>query len=214
MREYEAVIFDLDGTLVDSMWVWDKIDIEYLESKNLELPEGLQSEIEGMSFTETAQYFKNSFELKDSIEEIKAEWNKRAFDFYRNKIKAKEGVIEFLEQLRKNKVKIGLGTSNSIQLAMATLEGNSILEYFDVIKTSCEVEKGKPSPDIFLKVAEELNVKANKCLVFEDTLAGVMAGKSAGMDVIGVYDSKSHERQDEIGNLTIEIVKNYNKFID
>jgi len=214
MKNYEAVIFDLDGTLVDSMWVWNKIDIDFLDSRNLDLPEDLQNQIEGMSFTETAEYFKKRFNLKESIEEIKIDWNTRAYDYYNDKVKVKQGVIPFLKYLKLNDIKIGLGTSNSKELAIATLKSNNIFEYFDIVKTSCEVNKGKPNPDIFLKVAEELNVNANKCLVFEDTLAGVKAGKAAGMDVIGIYDESSHDRQDAISEIALEILKNYNKFTD
>lgn len=214
MKKYDAVIFDLDGTLVDSMWVWDEIDIKFLNDRGLDVPADLQGIIEGMSFTETANYFKERFDLKEDIDEIKLIWTDMAKDFYREKVKLKTGAKNYIQKLKSDNVKIGIGTSNSKELALATLEGNGVLKYFDVVLTSCEVNKGKPEPDIFLGVAEKLGVSPDKCLVYEDTLAGVKAGKRAGMDVIGIYDANSHENQIEIGNLALEIVKNYNKFID
>ena len=78
----KAVLFDFDGTLADSMWMWDDIDIEYLGSRGIALPDTLQKEIEGMSFSETAIYFKETFHLDDSLEEIKADWNRMAMDKY------------------------------------------------------------------------------------------------------------------------------------
>ena len=82
IKELEAVIFDLDGSLVDSMWMWKKIDMEYLERFGISLPENLQQEIEGMSFVETAGYFKEHFQIPDSIEEIGETWNRMAWDKY------------------------------------------------------------------------------------------------------------------------------------
>ncbi len=80
LSNIKAIIFDLDGTLVDSMWIWKQVDIDYLEKHGHPLPDDLQKDIEGMSFTETAQYFKNRFNIEDDIDDIKAEWNAMALD--------------------------------------------------------------------------------------------------------------------------------------
>ncbi len=90
-KPVKAVIFDLDGTLVDSMWIWKDIDIEYLKKHGLELPPDLQKAIEGMSFTETAVYFKERFCLPDPVEAIKAEWVAMAEDYYTRRIDLKPG---------------------------------------------------------------------------------------------------------------------------
>lgn len=82
----KAVIFDLDGTLVDSMWMWEDIDIEYLGRYGLSCPEDLQKAIEGMSFTETAVYFKERFGLPDSIEEIKEAWIAMSLEKYEKEV--------------------------------------------------------------------------------------------------------------------------------
>ena len=82
LKDKRAVLFDLDGTLVDSMWVWRNIDIDFLSAIGKELPDDLQKEIEGMSFTETAEYFKKRFGIKDDVEDIKAHWNRMAYDKY------------------------------------------------------------------------------------------------------------------------------------
>ena len=80
LKNKKAVIFDLDGTLVDSMWMWKAIDIEYLGRFGIELPATLQKDIEGKSFSETAVYFKETFKLPDSLEKIKSDWNRMAYD--------------------------------------------------------------------------------------------------------------------------------------
>lgn len=189
----KAVIFDLDGTLVDSMWMWKDIDIEFLGKYGYELPSNLQSEIEGMSFSETAEYFKNRFNLDISLDEIKAEWNQMAWNKYLNEVPLKEGVEDFLRYLKSNHIKAGIATSNSRELVNLIIESHGVKDYFDSVRTSCEVERGKPSPDIYLLVAKDLGVEVDQCLVFEDVIQGIMAGKNAGMKVCAVYDHFSKE---------------------
>jgi len=205
----KAVLFDLDGTLIDSMWLWKTIDIEYLSKYNLEFPKDLQSEIEGMSFTETAIYFKERFKLEDSIEDIKAEWNKMAEGYYKNQVTLKPYTIEILEYLKANEIKIGIGTSNSKELVETVLNRFNIKNYFDSIRTSCEVKQGKPAPDIYLKVAEDLEVNPENCLVFEDVPMGIKAGKSAGMKVCAVYDDFSKEFTDYIKKIADYYIESF-----
>jgi HAD superfamily hydrolase (TIGR01509 family) len=198
----EAFIFDLDGTLVDSMWIWKQIDIDYLKKYGVELPENLQYEIEGMSFTETAHYFKERFGIDDDIESIKAEWNNMAADLYENEIRLKSGAAKLVKLLSERGLRLGIGTSNFRALTESVLHSNGIYAYFDVIRTSCEVPRGKPSPDIYLKVAEELKIATSKCVVFEDTYAGVLAAKRAGMKACAVYDAYSKTRWQELIELS------------
>ena len=191
LKEIRAVIFDLDGTLVDSMWMWKSIDIEYLGRYGIQMPEDLQQSIEGMSFSETAIYFKERFGLKDSLDQIKGDWNEMAWDKYMHEVPLKAGVRELLAYLKQDHIAMGIATSNSRELVDLVVEKLGIKEYFSSIRTSCEVSKGKPSPDIYLLVAEDLGVEPVHCLVFEDVLQGIMAGKNAGMKVCAVHDEHS-----------------------
>ncbi len=197
LKDIEAVIFDLDGTLVDSMWMWRSIDIEYLKRFGIEMPPELQSSIEGKSFSETALYFKERFQLPDSLEQIKSDWNEMAWDKYESEVPLKEGVTELLQYLKREGIPAGIATSNSRELVELIVRKHGIEDYFGSIRTSCEVAKGKPSPDIYLLVAEDLGVLPEHCLVFEDVLQGVMAGKNANMKVCAVYDEYSQKDQDE-----------------
>jgi HAD superfamily hydrolase (TIGR01509 family) len=205
--DIDAVIFDLDGTLVDSMWMWRSIDIEYLARFGIEMPLNLQECIEGMSFSETAVYFKQRFQLKDSLEQIKSAWNEMAWDKYLNKVPLKEGVIELLKYLKKINIPAGIATSNSRELTELIIKRHGITEYFTSIRTSCEVLKGKPSPDIYLLVAKDLGVQPERCLVFEDIIQGIMAGRNAHMRVCAVYDEYSEKYTDEKIKLSDHYVK-------
>lgn len=192
----EAVIFDLDGSMVDSMWMWRAIDIEYLGRFGIELPDNLQACIEGMSFSETAVYFKERFCLPDDLDTIKADWNQMAWDKYAYEVPVKEGVAELLQYCMDHGIKVGIATSNSRELVENVVKARHLEQYFDCIMTGCDVAKGKPAPDIYLAVAKELNVLPANCLVFEDIIPGIEAGKAAGMRVCAVYDKYS-EHQDE-----------------
>ena len=191
LDDFDAVLFDLDGTIADSMHIWTDIDFEFLSMFNLEMPENLQREIEGLSFYQTAVYFKKNFKLSWSLEEIMECWNRMAYEHYSNIIKLKSGVTDFLKILKSRSIKTGIATSNSRKLTEAFLKSNKSDDYFDVIVTAKEVILGKPAPDIYLHAAGLLNVDKGRCLVFEDLPAGIIAGKNAGMTVCAVEDTYS-----------------------
>ena len=205
----EAVIFDLDGTLIDSMWVWKQIDIDYLKERGFDLPDDLQCDVEGKSFTETALYFKERFNIPCAIEEIKKTWYDMANHYYTHKISLKKGARDFLRALKNNNFTLGIGTSNNQILTKQILKTHNILHYFDAITTSCEVPAGKPSPDVFLKSAEKLGVLPKQCIVFEDTLAGVIAAKRAGMTVVAIADEASLPNKEEIMSLSDDYITDF-----
>jgi len=209
LENIKAVIFDMDGTLIDSMWLWKAIDIEYLARHGKELPDDLQKAIEGMSFTETAEYFKNRFEIKDDVETIKADWNQMAGEFYREKVTMKDRAVDFLDSLRDKGIKIGIGTSNSHEMVGVILAKFGLEDLIHTVSTSCDVSAGKPKPDLFLKVASDLGVKPEECLVFEDVPMGIMAAKNAGMKCCAIYDKFSEPMDDEKKELADYFINSY-----
>lgn len=213
MYNFKAAIFDLDGTLVDSMNIWSKIDEEYLKSFGLEVPDNIQKEITHLTLTETAKYFKEKFDIKDSVNSIIDKWNSMAFHHYSNNISLKDGVLDYLNQLKENNIKIALATSNSVPLLEATLKNNGIYEYFDVISTSEEVKKSKENPDIYLLSAKKLGIAPKDCIVFEDIPKAVKGAKLAGMTVYAVYDKSSEDCKEELMNLADGYIYDFNELI-
>lgn len=208
-KEKDAVIFDLDGTLVDSMWMWRQIDNEFLGARNIELPEDLQEKIEGMSFRETAVYMKKRFSLKETEEELMGIWNEMAFEKYQNHVPLKKGLLSFLKMLKEKGIKLGIASSNSQFLVETVLKSQGIYHYFDSIHTANEVEKGKPAPDIYLLVAKDLDVIPEKCLVFEDIVQGILAGKNAGMTTCAIYDAYSEKEDDNKREVADFYIRDY-----
>ena len=209
LNNKKAVLFDLDGTLVDSMWVWRDIDVDFLSAIGQTLPDDLQKCIEGMSFTETAEYFKERFNIKDDVEDIKTKWNKMAYDKYTSEVKLKKGAKEFLARLKADGILVGIASSNSMTLIEGALKAEGVLDYFDAITTACEAGAGKPAPDIYLLAAKKLNISPAECLVFEDIPMGIMAGNSAGMTTVAVEDAYSHKMREEKERLARYFIEDY-----
>lgn len=207
----KAAIFDLDGTLVDSMWVWDKINDDMFKELDMDKPATFRQEINHLSFKETAIYFKNKYSPNSTVEELMQSWNDNSYNYYANEVKLKKGAKAFLEALKNNNIKIGLATSNSTTLLEAALKNNDIYDLFDSITTTGEVNRGKNFPDVYLLAANKLGVNPNECIVFEDIIAAVKGAKSAGMKVIAVHDN--NEDETELKNFADKYIYDYTELL-
>lgn len=209
LLDKDAVIFDMDGTLIDSMGLWTEIDKAYFGRFGMDFPEDYQNAIAGMSFLETAMYTKERFNISDPVEKIMQDWNDMAMDMYANHIPLKNGVREFLPALKKRGILTGIATSNSMELVEATMDHLGVRHLFDEIHTSDEVSHGKPAPDIYLLVAERLGVDPKRCICFEDIPEGLMAGRAAGMMTVAVDDKYSEKLTDKKKELSSYFIHDY-----
>lgn len=210
LTDKDAVIFDFDGTLADSMWIWTSIDDDYLNKYKLKKPEHFHEAMEGMSYREAAQYFLRVFpQLPYTIEEIMQEWSEMANEKYFTQVFLKDGAREFLSHIKEQGMKTGIATSNAREIVVDTLEVMGVSGYFDSIHSACEVAAGKPSPEIYLLVAKELGVEPERCLVFEDVPMGILAGKNAGMQVCAVEDEFSRSQLARKKELADYYIENY-----
>ena len=213
-KNIKGVFFDLDGTLMDSMWLWKTIDIEYLQKFDIEYKEGLQEEIAGKSFHETAVLFKKLFNIEDSIEKMKSDWNDMALYKYEHEVPLKKGAKQLLDLLKEKGIKVAIGTSNSVELTKAALKANGLENYFDICLTGSEIINGKPDPYIYLECAKRSGLNPKDCLVFEDIVSGIKAGKNAGMKVVAIDDDFSfYERKEKI-KLADLIIKDFTEVIN
>jgi HAD superfamily hydrolase (TIGR01509 family) len=205
----KACIFDLDGTLLDSMGLWLDIDIEFLERRGHVAPEDYAVCISSMSFSEAATYTIERFGLQDSVEGLLSEWNRMAAYAYGNTVQMKPYAKEYLLALLKRGVKLGIATSGVPELFEPALLNHGIYDWFDAICDAGEVGCGKSRPDIFLLAAKRLGFKPCDCTVFEDILAAVKSAKSAGMTVYGVYDGSSENDWEEIKQIADGVIYDF-----
>lgn len=182
--DHAAYIFDFDGTMINSLPLWRALDETYLKQHAIEVPEDLQRSIEGMNFFDFAGYFRQRFGITDPEELIIAEW---MAIIHQQLIEhpLKEDVVRFLEQTDR---RLAIATSNSRLIIEDVLAVNCLSDRFLSIVTSDEVGRSKPDPAVFLRAASLLGTPPEACAVFEDTEAGVLGAKRAGMTAVAVYD--------------------------
>ena len=195
------------------MWMWPDIDREYLKRFGIEYDDNLKNEIDGISFHETAVYFKNKFGISDSVEKICKDWEDMAYDKYKYEVKEKPGCKKFLEHLRSKGIRMGIATSNKRSMVDVVLKSLNMKDFFEVITTSDEVKRGKPAPDVYLTTVNLLNVEPKNCLVFEDVVAGIMAGKSAGMKVCAIEDDFTKEVRQKKKELSDYYIVDYSELL-
>lgn len=195
---YKGVIFDLDGTILDSLKVWEKVDKKFFTHRDLPIPFDYEKKINGMTFIEAATYTKEACNIEDEVEDIIREWKEIAYYEYKNSVKLKSGVYEYLVFLKENGIKMGIATACDRELYEICLKSNKIYDFFDIIVDSSNVERGKEFPDIYELCAKKLGVLPKDCIVFEDILKAIKGAKKAGMTVYAVYDKHCLDNLDDM----------------
>lgn len=213
MFDFKGAIFDLDGTLIDSMGIWEKIDKEFLKRRNISIPQDYIEKINDMSFEQVAKYTIERFNLNENEDDIISEWNEMAVYEYSNNIKLKPNVRKYIKKLKDNNIKIGLATSLPKMLYEPVLKNNHIYEYFDVLASTEDVNRDKSYPDIYLLVAEKFNFNPQDCMGFEDILVALKTMKKANFKVVGVYDKYSDSEIDEMKKISDRFIYDFKELI-
>jgi thiamine-phosphate diphosphorylase len=203
-------IFDLDGTLIDSLGIWENLASSYLKDKKIIAEEDLDKKIANFSLDESAHYLKENYDLNENEEEIKRQVIKKIYDFYSNSVKPKSGVKDYLDNVFNKGITLSIASASSKSLVEAALKNNKIDGYFTIIKTEEEVGFSKAkSSCIYDEIITELNTSKGDVVVFEDSYAAIQTLKKNNYYTIGIYDKHSQEDVSEICDYYIKSFKDY-----
>ena len=187
---FYAVIFDLDGVLADSEPWWNQIDAKLLAEHGVSYRGEYHRNVLGVSYRLAVEFYKNAFHLSASEEELMRRRGEIATDFFANRVELFSSAKTTLEQLREMKLHLAVATSSVGASARPLLDRTRIGSLFSVVVNGDEVQQGKPHPAIYLRAAKKLGISPEACLVIEDSLAGITAGKAAHMRVAAIPDSR------------------------
>ena len=184
----QGAIFDLDGTLLDSMFIWSTIGEEYLRSRGIAPREKLNEIFKNMSLLQAAQYYQTEYNLQGSTQEIMDGVNRMIWHYYEQQVQPKAGVVAVLQLLKQHHIKMCVATATDEPLAKIALQRTGLLPYFKKILTCGDIGHGKDEPDIYHAARRCLQTPQSGTWVFEDALHAAQTAKNAGYPVIGVYD--------------------------
>ena len=211
----EAVVFDMDGVLLQSEEVWDAVREEYVRERGGRYDAEVQRAMMGMSSTEWSRYLHDTAGVPDEPEMINAEVVRRMLDSYREHLPLLPGAVDAVRRVAAQ-FPLGLASSSNRELIDGALEQAGLAPYFAATVSSEEVPRGKPAPDVYLEAARRLGVNAKHCAAVEDSHGGIRSAKAAGMRVVAIPNS-SYPPDDEalaqadvvlgsLGELTAESV--------
>ena len=205
----KGAIFDIDGTLLDSMPVWENAGARYLATLGIKARSDLKERLDALSLPEGALYMQTEYKLSVTIEEILEGVNQVVKDFYFKEAVLKPGVCDLIQKLKKNQVRLMIATATDAEMAKAALVRNGVWKDFDGMITCEEAGAGKTSPKVFELAREHLQTKKEETWVFEDSLYAVKTASKAGFPVCSIYDAYSRDNTEEIQTFSDIYVKDF-----
>ena len=198
LTDYKGAIFDVDGTMLDSMPIWENIAANYLITRGITPRPTLNEELVALGGHEISAYFQTEYGLRETSETIQRGMYELLEEFYFFKASLKKGVAAALNALHENGVKICVATATERWLVEPALKRCGIFQHFEHIFTCGEEETSKSSPEIYIRAATFLGTPIPDTLVVEDALYAIKSAKRAGFPVAAVYDPSARDKLDEI----------------
>ena len=212
--DIEAVIFDMDGTLIDSTGLWHEIDKKFFARRNMELPKDYAQKIVHLGLKQAAIFTKKEYGVKETPEEIIQEWRQMAIDFYVNEVQLKDGALELLKLFKDKGLKLAIATANDAELYMPCVNRLKIASYFDFIDDVNVSQKGKEDGKIYLDLVDKMESKPENTLVLEDMPTCLKTVHGIGFPTIAVFDKASEKYEEEKRSNSDLFINNFNELIE
>lgn len=204
----KAVIFDMDGVMIDSEPLWEKTERILLARRDIEYTADYRDQIVGLNQNDSGKLLVETFKLEEKVEDIISERVEILFGIYVEELEVVEELIPLLNQLRENDYKLAVASSSPLRVIDFVLDMFSLHEYFPIVVSGECTDNGKPHPEIYLHTAERLEVEPKECVAIEDSINGVKSAKAAGMYCIAVPDKRLTQEKFQNADL---IVPNLNR---
>ena len=213
-HEIKAVIFDMDGTLIDSTGIWHEIDINFFAKRGMELPSDYAQHIVHLGLKQAAIYTKETYHLNESIQDIMDEWHNMSIDMYRYNVPLKPHALELLKLFKENNIKMAIATANDEPLYRPCIERLGIGEYFDEIADVNTAKEGKQSAKIYLELAKKMGAEPQNTLVLEDMPTCVKTANKSGFITVAVYDNASKAYDKEKKDNSLLFINDFGELIN
>lgn len=211
--DFKAIIFDMDGTMVDSLGVWAESDRIFLNRLGYEYDPSVSEAMKTMHYVSACEYLKKRFGIPMSAEDIGTDIMEIVKGKYVNEIPLKDGVFEFMQRQKEKGVKMCVATSNDKRLAEAALKSLGVYDMLEFIITSDEIGCGKESPVIFEKCAEMMGAVSSETAVFEDSVHAAESAYGAGFYTVGVYEENFSDDFEKLKSCTNRTIKSFKEML-
>ena len=207
--EFKGAIFDIDGTLLDSMGVWYQVDVDFFKAYGREMPADYGTKVAQMGSWRTAEYTIELLGLSETPEQLIDIWNNMVREAYMTSIPLKPHAKEYLVWLKSKDVKLSIATALFPDLYVPVLKKHGIYDLFDAFISNGEMKLEKSSPKVYMAAAEQMEVEPGDCVVFEDIITGIQGAKAAGMYAVAMHDERGRCDKAELEKLADKYIYDF-----
>jgi HAD superfamily hydrolase (TIGR01509 family) len=213
LSDIKAVIFDFDGTIGDSAYVWDDVDKHFFERRGMTIPPDYTERISTLNMYDCATFTKTQYNLPESTEEIMAEWQAASLREYEQNVRLKPYAADYIRKLKAQGIKIAIATSALPAYYVPVLKKEGVYDLFDNLTDGSMGLNGKHTPDMFLHCAKALGVPCEDCCVFEDIQPAIESAKSIGMYTVAVFEKRSQDVWDKVKQAADENILGFKELL-
>ncbi|MBO5408172.1 MAG: HAD family phosphatase [Clostridia bacterium] len=214
INKMEYAIFDLDGTILDSMPIWVNLGETVLKSLGIIPDDDLNKRFKTMTLQQSSEYLTRHFPLDITADELFQIFMENVRIGYEKDAPLKPGVMEFLQDLKSKNIPMCVATASDRSLTEAALKRTGALPYFQFVLTCAEIGKAKETPDIYIEAMHKMGGNTKNTVVFEDAYFSVLSAKSGGFPVVAVYDEETKKDQTAISELADGYINSFQELLN